>query len=393
MFERHAFAALSELLTEFPAVAILGPRQVGKTTLALALALAEKLERTIYIDLESAVDRAKLGDPALFFRAHKNKVVILGEIQRAPDLFAQLRGVIDQRHRAGKRAGQFLLLGSATGALLKQSAESLAGRIAYLELPGLTAAEVAADDNERLWIRGGFPDAFLAKSDAVSLRWRRQFIDTYLERDIPQLGPRIPAETLRRFWTMLAHDQGQLLNAAKLAASLEMSGQSVARYLDLLSDLMLVRRLRPWAVNEGNRLVRSPKIYVRDSGFVHALLGLERMDDVIGHPVVGGSWEGWIVENIVAVAPPGTQAYFYRSTAGAEVDLILEVSRRERWAIEVKRSSAPALTKGFHTAADDVKATRRFLVYPGTDSFPMTNNVRAIGLLELQMLLIAVQTS
>ena len=381
MLHRHSLPYLRQLLSEFPAVAILGPRQVGKTTLAHELAAA--LPATSYLDLESPADAAKLSDPAAYFEAHRDELVILDEVQRVPALFTQLRGVIDQRRRAGKRAGQFLLLGSATGALLQQSAESLAGRIAYLELPPLCANEVPAADAQRLWLRGGFPESFLAASDAASLRWRQQFIATYLERDIPQLGPRIPAETLRRLWTMLAHEQGQLLNAAKLAAALAVSGQTVARYLDLLVDLMLVRRLRPWASNEGKRLVRAPKVYVRDSGLAHALLGLPDFDAVVGHPVAGGSWEGWIIESVIATAPPGTSAFFYRTGARAELDLLLALPQRERWAIEIKRSSAPAVSKGFHIAADDVAATRRIVVHAGRESYPQASGVDAVTWFDL----------
>ena len=386
MLYRRSTALLGQLLTEFPALAILGPRQVGKTTLALEL--ARTLPAATYLDLESPADAAKLADPTAYFEAHRDELVILDEVQRVPALFAQLRGVIDQRRRAGKRSGQFLLLGSATGALLQQSAESLAGRIAYMELPPLCANEVPAKSVQRLWVRGGFPEAFLANSDDASLRWRQQFIATYLERDIPQLGPRTPAETLRRFWTMLAHEQGQLLNAAKLAAALAVSGQTVARYLDLLADLMLVRRLRPWASNEGKRLVRAPKVFVRDSGLVHALLGLTGFDDIVGHPVAGGSWEGWVIENLLAAAPPGTSAFFYRTRAGAEVDLVLELPKRQRWAIEIKRSSAPAVSKGLHIAAGDVEATARFVVHSGKDSFPLANGVQATTLLDLQQALV-----
>jgi uncharacterized protein len=388
MYPRRAVEPLRQLLAEFPAVAILGPRQVGKTTLALAL--SETVPASAYLDLESPTDISKLSDPATYFEAHRDELVILDEVQRAPQVFAQLRGVIDQRRRKGKRSGQFLLLGSATGALLQQSAESLAGRIAYLELAPFCGLEVPANDLQRLWIRGGFPESFLAASDAASVRWRQQFIGTYLERDIPQLGPRIPAETLRRLWTMLAHEQGQLLNASELAASLAVSGQTVARYLDLLADLMLVRRLRPWSSNEGKRLVRSPKVFVRDSGLVHALLGLTTFDDVIAHPVVGGSWEGWVMENLLAVAPFGTQPFFYRTTAGAELDLLLELPKRQRWAIEIKRSSAPAVSKGFHIAADDVGATRRFVVHSGGESFALAQDVRATSVLDFQHQLSAI---
>jgi predicted AAA+ superfamily ATPase len=233
-------------------------------------------------------------------------------------------------------------------------------------------------------VRGGFPEAFRASDDPASLRWRQQFIATYLERDIPQLGPRIPAETLRRLWTMLAHEQGQIVNAAKLAASLAVSGQTVARYLDLLCDLMLVRRLRSWASNEGKRLVRTPKVYVRDSGIAHALLGLTDYDDVVSHPVAGGSWEGWVIENLIAVAPMSTQAFFYRSAAGAELDLVLDLPKRQRWAVEIKRSSSPSISRGFHTAAADVKATARLVVHAGQESFPLGQDVRAVSLADLQ---------
>ena len=378
MILRRSAPRLAQLLREFAAVAILGPRQVGKTTLALELARA--LPASAYLDLGSPDDANKLTDAAAFFEAHRDELVILDEVQRRPALFAQLRGVIDRRRRAGRRHGQFLLLGSATGALLQQSAESLAGRIAYFELTPLTAQEVAASDAQRLWIRGGFPDSFLARTDAASLRWRQQFVTTYLERDIPQLGPRIAAQTLRRLWTMLAHEQGQMLNAAKLAASLAVSGQTVARYLDLLADLMLVRRLRPWAGNEGKRLVRTPKVYVRDSGVVHALFGLASFDAVVSHPVAGGSWEGWVIENLLAAAPQGTQAYFYRTSAGAELDLLLELPDQQRWAIEIKRSSAPSVSKGFYVAADDVRATQRLVVHSGADSYPLPQGVQAVTL-------------
>lgn len=387
MLPRHRLPFLRQLLGEFPAVAILGPRQVGKTTLALALAAGEPPAQ--YLDLEDPADTARLADPAAYLGAQAGRLVIVDEVQRMPSLFPVLRGVIDRRRRAGQRTGQFLLLGSATGALLAQSAESLAGRVAYLELPPLVACEVPAERHGALWLRGGFPESLLAASDEASLRWRQQFIATYLERDIPQLGPRIPAETLRRLWTMLAHEQGQLVHAAKLAASLAVSGQTVARYIDLLCDLMLVRRLRPWAANEGKRLVRTPKVYVRDSGLVHALLGLRSHDDVLSHPVAGGSWEGWVIENLLGVAPPATAAWFYRSSAGAEVDLVLELPGQRRWAIEVKRSSAPVVSRGFHIGAGEVGATERFVVHAGDAAFALPHGVQAVTLAGLQQALAA----
>jgi predicted AAA+ superfamily ATPase len=378
MFSRGAKPVLTQALGEFPAVAILGPRQVGKTTLVLDL--IREHPDAVYLDLESPEDRAKLAEPSLYLRAHRGRLVVVDEVQRMPELFPVLRGEIDQRRRAAQRTGQFLLLGSATGARLARSAESLAGRIAYVELPGLIVPEVPADRAERLWLRGGFPDAFTARDEGASRRWREQFISTYLERDIPLLGPRIPAATLRRLWTMLAHEQGQLLNAARLASALGLSGQTVARYIDLLCDLMLVRRLAPWAGNEGKRMVRSPKVFVRDSGLTHTLLGLESLDDVLGHPVAGASWEGFVIEHLLAAAPVGTRAHFYRTAAGAEVDLVLERAGGERWAIEVKRSSAPAVGRGFHSAADDLRAAARWVVHAGRDSFDLAHDVRAITL-------------
>ena len=379
MISRLAESSIRTRLGQFPAVVLLGPRQVGKTTLALAIAEKGDIPST-YLDLELGSNRAKLSDPELYLASQEGRLAVLDEIQRIPGLFQTLRGIIDQRRRAGRRTGQFLLLGSASIELLKQSSETLAGRIASVELTPLLAEEVRPADRDRLWVRGGFPDSFLAADDQASLQWRQEFIRTYLERDIPALGPRLPAETLRRFWTMLAHAQGGLLNASSLGAGLGVNGQTVARYLDLLVDLLLVRRLAPWAQNAGKRLVRSPKIYVRDSGLVHALLGIRDLDSLLGHPVVGGSWEGFVVENLIAAAPEGTPAWFYRTAAGAEVDLVLDLPGRRRWAIEIKRSSAPTVSKGFHLGSADLKATRRIVIYPGKEAFPLGEGVEAMSL-------------
>ncbi|MBI4626776.1 MAG: ATP-binding protein [Verrucomicrobia bacterium] len=382
MIHRLAEARVSDLLERFPAVAVLGPRQVGKTTLALRLA-DDLGPKAVYLDLELPSHRAKLSDPELYLNAQEDRLVIFDELQRQPGLFEVLRGIIDGRRRSGRRTGQFLLLGSASIDLLRQTSETLAGRIAYLELTPLLVEEVVAkkrSERDRLWLRGGFPDSFLADDDAASVEWREAFIGTYLERDIPSLGPRIPAETLRRFWTMLAHEQGTLLNAAAVAAGLGVSGQTVGRYLDLMVDLLLVRRLQPWSANAGKRLVRSPKVYVRDSGLVHALLGLRDLDAVLGHPVTGGSWEGFVIENLLAAAPAGTQAWFYRTAAGAEIDLVLEIPPKQRWAIEIKRSSAPSLAKGFYLGCKDVKATRRMVVHAGEETYGLGDGVEAASL-------------
>lgn len=386
MNPRLAQARLVELLAEFPAVALLGPRQAGKTTLALSE--AERRGDALYLDLELPSAQRQLDDPEAFLLAHRNRLVILDEVQRLPELFAVLRGVIDLRRRAGETAGQFLLLGSASGVLLRQCSESLAGRVAQLELTPFQAREVVpAEDDEfsrrldALWVRGGFPLSWLARDAAASLRWREALIATYLERDIPVLGPRIPATTLRRLWTMLAHNQGGLLNQSQLAASLAVSGQTVARYVDLLCDLMLVRRLPAWHGNVGKRLVRAPKVYVRDSGIVHALLGLADLAAVLAHPVAGASWEGFVVEQLLAAAP-GAEVSFYRTAHGAEADLVMTFRTGETWVVEIKRSSAPTVSRGFHLAAADVGATRKLLVAPVAASYPMREGIEVLNPLD-----------
>lgn len=385
MIQRHLQPRLVSLLADYPAVALLGPRQVGKTTLALEVG---NMVDSIYLDLESTADRAKLTDPELYLADHEDKLVILDEVHRVPELFQSLRGLIDRGRRKGVRTGRFLLLGSASIDLLKQSGETLAGRIAYLELPTLGVLEVAADKHDDLWIRGGFPDSYLAGGNVTSISWRQNFIRTYLERDVPQLGPRIAAETLRRFWVMLAHTQGGLLNAASLARGLDVDGKTIAKYLDLMVDLLLVRRLAPWHRNVGKRLVKSPRIFVRDSGVAHALLGLGSKEDVLGHPVVGNSWEGFVVENLISVSPIGTEASFYRASGGAEIDLILTFPGRKPWAIEIKRSLEPRLSKGFNHACADIQPEARFVVYPGDERFKVSNGIDAINVAGLARLLV-----
>lgn len=377
MIERRITAQLTERLDTTPAVALLGPRQVGKTTLARMIG---EQRPSLYLDLESDADRARMADPELYLAGHEDKLVILDEVHRLPGLFQILRGLIDEGRRKGRRTGRFLLLGSASLDLLRQSGESLAGRISYLEMGPIDGLEVPADDLPSLWNRGGFPDSFLAPDDRLSQRWRQDFVRTYLERDVPMLGPRIPAETLRRFWTMLAHHQSGLLNAAELARSLGVDGKTVAAYLDLLVDLLLVRRLEPWHANAGKRLVKSPRVYVRDSGLVHTLLGLATLEDVLGHPVAGASWEGFVIETMIAAAPEGTQANFYRTAAGAEIDLLLTLPGGALWAIEVKRSLAPTVERGFHQACADLKPERRIVIYPGSESYPLREGIEVTPL-------------
>ena len=381
MIPRRLQQTLTSALAEAPAVALLGPRQVGKTTLALDVAGTRP---AVYLDLESEADWAKLAEPELYLAQHADKLVILDEIQRTPQLFRSLRGIIDAGRRRGQGKGRFLVLGSASIDLLKQSSESLAGRIRYLELAPLDAGEVGRDRLEALWLRGGFPESLLAVSDAASLRWRVDFIRTYLERDVPQLGPRIPAETLRRLWTMLAHQQGGLLNAAALARALAVDGKTVAAYLDLLVDLLLVRRLMPWHGNIRKRLVKSPKVYVRDSGLVHALLGIGDREALLAHPVAGASWEGLAIESLIGAAPSGIDAYFFRTSAGAEIDLLLKLpGHRQPWAIEIKRGLAPKIERGFHLACESVRPERRLVVYGGVERFPLADGVEAVSLGDL----------
>jgi uncharacterized protein len=383
MLERTLQTELTNLLQESPSVVIMGPRQVGKTTLALNVAVQIPC---VYLDLENRLDAAKAENITTFYAENRDKLIVLDEVQRCPQIFAEIRGIIDQERRNGKKAGLFLFLGSASMELLQQSEESLAGRIAHIELHGINAMEYAAnspDATNNLWLRGGFPDSLLATTEKQSLRWRRDFIRAYVERDIPQLGPRIPAQTLERLWTMLAHSQGTVLNASQLARSLDVSGVTVSRYLDLMEDLLLVRRLQPWAADSNKRLVRAPKVYVRDSGLVHALLNLSSYNDLVGHPVVGGSWEGFVIEQLLAVVRGNSLPYYYKTAAGAEISLILEFAGGARWAIEVKRSPAPSLSKGFHIACQDIAADEKFVVYGGADTFSMWGGVTAISLIQM----------
>ncbi|AYD48140.1 ATP-binding protein [Arachidicoccus soli] len=380
MVQRRIEKEIEAALSWSAAVALMGPRQVGKTTIALNISAASN---AVYLDLENRVDFQKIQDIAAFHQENQDRLIIMDEVQRVPELFTDLRGIIDQERRRGHKFGQFLFLGSASMDLLKQSGESLAGRIAYLELHGIDALEFGAvlpGKMNQLWLRGGFPESLLASSDTTSIAWRVNFIRTYLERDIPLLGPRIPAITLERFWTMLAHVQGGLFNASMLARSLEVDSTTISRYLDLMVDLLLVRRLQPWKTNVGKRLVKSPKIYVRDSGITHALLNIRSYNDLLGHPIAGSSWEGFVIENILSTIPANARPYFYRTAHGAEIDLIIEFSGQEKWAIEIKRSTAPALSKGFYLACEDIQPERRFVVYAGQDKFPMGENITAIPL-------------
>jgi predicted AAA+ superfamily ATPase len=380
MIARSVTPSIEHSLTEQAAVAIIGPRQVGKTTLAREI--ADKRPGSLYLDLEAREDRDRLAEPALFLRQYENSLVVFDEIHRAPELFSSLRGIIDQGRRTGHGKGRFLILGSASIDLLRQSSESLAGRITYINMGPFNVLELPADEPTllQLWTRGGFPGSYLAPNDTVSLRWRGDFIRTYLERDVPLFGPRVPAGVLERLWTMLAHGQGTLLNASRLASALQITAPTVQRYIDLLADLLLVRRLQPFHNNAGKRLVKSPKVYIRDSGLVHALLGLKTFNDLAGHPVSGSSWEGFVIDNLLAAAPERTIASFYRTAAGAEIDLLLEIPGHGLWAIEVKRSLSGRPEKGFYIACQDLKPDRQFVVNSGLEPYPIDANITAIGL-------------
>ncbi|MBU2605191.1 MAG: ATP-binding protein [Alphaproteobacteria bacterium] len=382
MLERHIRQKVEQALGYQAAVALIGPRQIGKTTLALEIGEARG---AIYLDLEDRSDREKLTEPKLYLEQFQDRLVILDEIHRVPELFQDLRGIIDQGRREGRRTGRFLILGSAAIDLLRQSGETLAGRIAYINMGPLDVLEIPdeAPALNALWVRGGYPDSYLAETDEHSYHLRKDFIRTYLERDVALFGPRLPAETLERLWTMLAHNQGGLLNASKLAGGLDVSAQTVNRYIDLLVDLLLIRRLPPLHGNVGKRLVKSPKVYVRDSGLVHALLGLANFDALAGHPIVGASWEGFVIENLLAAAPERTQASFYRTSAGAEIDLVLDLPQGQRWAIEIKRGLAPKTQKGFHHARDDIMPDRTLIVYSGNERYPKAEGIEVIGLREL----------
>jgi hypothetical protein len=386
-FQRLLLPKLTQGVAVSPAVALLGPRQVGKTTLALEIAQGRP---SIYLDLESERDRSKLHDPEHYLGSHFDKLVILDEVHRVPNLFPVLRGLIDQARRQKRRAGLYLLLGSAGIDLLRQSGESLAGRITYLELGGLHVLETPSVPLEHLWILGGFPESLLAATEAISLRWREDFLRTYLEREIAQFLPtptRLPTGVLRQLWTMLAHQQGGVLSVAPLARALGIDVRTVSYYIDLLCELFLVRRLPAWHSNIGKRLVKAPKLYLRDSGLVHALLGIATKEQLLSHPVVGLSWEGFVIEQLLACLPSGASASFYRTHTGAEIDLLITWPGREQpwrhWAIEIKRSLAPKLEKGFYVACADLHPERRLVVYPGDETYTITEGIKVMPLILL----------
>ena len=385
MIDRLFESQLIDALMDSPAVALLGPRQVGKTTLAQRLSKKTFEKDIVYLDLELDSDLAKLDDAEGYLKRFENHLVIIDEAQRAPELFRVLRGLIDIRKRNGEKAAQFLLLGSASRDLLQHTSESLAGRIRFLELTPFSIEEIehekgAKQDLERLWSRGGYPDSYLARSDDASWEWRINFISTYLERDIPLMGPKVPATRMKRFWTMLAHVHGQQLNLSSLGKSLETSHTTIRNYLDLLTDFYMVRQVPPWSGNTKKRLVKAPKVYIRDSGLLHTLLNVPDVESLLGHPVLGASWEGFVIENILSILSSKWRYSYYRTSAQAELDLVLEGPGNQTIAIEIKRSISPKITKGYHFACDDLKATQKIVIHAGADSFPMNGGIEAMGM-------------
>jgi predicted AAA+ superfamily ATPase len=367
-------ARVTALLRQFPVVAVLGARQVGKTTLARQVT-ERRRGRTTTFDLESSQDLARLADPLAALRRERGLVVI-DEIQRLPDLFRTLRVLVDEPGSARR----FLVLGSAAPELLRQGSESLAGRIAYHEIEGFRLDEVGVGQRSRLWLRGGFPRAFLARTDAESRQWREEFIRTFLERDIPQLGLRLPAPTLRRFWTMIAHYHAQTWNGSELARAFGVAQTSVRRYLDVLTETFMVRQLQPWHANLSKRQVRSAKVYLRDTGLLHSLLGIQTAKDIEGHPKVGASWEGFALGVVLERlgARPG-EAYFWATHAGAELDLLV-VRGRTRLGFEFKRTSSPAVTPSMRTSLADLHLQRLDVIHGGTATFPLSDGMRAVAL-------------
>ena len=368
-------------LGNFPAVGLIGPRQSGKTTLAKMVARSCN-SKVIYLDLENTDDLAKLDNPDFFLSQYEDHLVIIDEAQRKPELFPLLRVVIDRK----RKPCRFLILGSASPDIKRQASESLAGRIAYHELSPFTLKEVGLPKKNlnKIWLRGGYPRSYLAKNNLISVQWREDFIQTHLERDIPGLGIRIPATTLRRFWTMVAHCHGQLWNASRIAESMGIDHKTARRYLDVLQDTFMLRQILPYFTNTKKQLIKSPKVYLRDSGILHNLLKVDSFEILQSHPVVGSSWEGFCLEQILAAIPSRWDVSFYRTRSGAEIDFVIQpVQMMAPIAVEIKYSTAPKLTKGFWNAYNDIRPKQTFVVYPGKDSFPIAKNIWALPISQI----------
>lgn len=380
MFIRAKFSEIDELLQDFPVVAIIGPRQCGKSTLASEI--VAQYEEAVFLDMEDPDDRAKLSNPTLFFNAHKGKLICLDEIQFAPDLFQVLRSVVDK----GKMNGQFLLLGSASPELLRQSSETLAGRIVYVELAPFSLDETPNQDWQKLLVRGGFPRSYLAKSDKSSLAWRKSFIRTFLERDIAAFGLNLNPENSSRLWQMCAHYHGQMLNYSDFGKSLGLTHPTVKHYVDVLAGTFMLRKLPPYFANLEKRLVKTPKLYVADSGILCALLNIPTFNDLLGHPVAGFAWEGFVLQNILSKAGDEYEVYFISTSADAEIDILLKKGRK-LIGIECKFSTAPKLTKGFYNLKKDLKLVQSYVVAPVSSSYPLDKTTTVCSPDELLKLL------
>ncbi len=377
MIERNLQKAIKKSLEVFPAIGIIGPRQVGKTTLVKEMFRNDR--DVTYIDLELPSDLAKLDDPEFYFGALKSSTIVIDEIQRLPKLFPILRALIDKE----KKERKYILLGSASPTLIRSSSESLAGRIKYHELMPFSLSEIIDEKDFSLnsfWLRGGYPLSFLANENEISFSWLNSFKQTFVERDIPQLGINIPAPQIKRFWTMLAHNHGQLWNASAIAKGLGITAPTVRNYLDILSETFLVRQLQPFHSNVKKRLIKSPKIYLRDSGLLHSLLGIRSIDELLAHPVIGFSWEGFVIEEIIKNFGEKFDYYFYRSQAGAEIDLILARGDSPKFIVEIKASLAPKLTRSFSIAHQDFAGIKSFVIYSGNQSYELRKDVTVIAL-------------
>jgi len=383
MIKRSLQKTIEKSLGAFPIVGILGSRQVGKTTLAKNI--QQLLRNAVYLDLELPSDFNKLQDPELYLNQYLDSLVIIDEIQRMPSLFPLLRSLVDKN----RISGRFLILGSVSPDLIRQASESLAGRIIYHELRPFSMIELGYNKAliQNLWLKGGYPDSYLANNNETSFSWREAFIKTYLERDIPQLGIKVPALQLRKFWTMIAHSHGQLWNASQIANSLGISAPTVRHYQDILEETFVIKQLQPYHHNIKKRLIKSPKIYIRDSGLLHVLLRNRTMDDLQSHPSLGNSWEGFVIEQIINIIPESWDTYFYRTGAGAEIDLLLFPTSKSPMAVEIKYSASPKISKGFWNAYNDLDCRKGFLVYPGEFTYPIAKNIIALSIQEISKIL------
>jgi predicted AAA+ superfamily ATPase len=382
MIKRNLVNTIHQSLRHFPAVALIGARQVGKTTLAKMLT-QENHPKAVYLDLERPSDHAALSEPERFLNRYTENLVIIDEIQLKPNLFPVLRSLIDE----DRHPGRFLLLGSSSPDLMRQSGESLAGRIVYHELSPFLLAELDIRAMDTLWLRGGFPESFLAPENTISVQWRDNFVMTYLQRDLSVMGfdTRLPALTLRRIWQMLAHSHGHMINLSQIATNLELSRQAVKRILDIFCDTFMVRMLPPFHGNLKKRLVKSPKVYIRDSGILHTLLGLQDWAALLGHSCVGMSWEGFCLEQVLNRMPGSWSASFYRTQAKAEIDLVLQKSYGEPPVlIEFKHAQAPKLSKGFWSSHHDLQPQASYIVYPGTRAYPVGRDIEVLPLLDVE---------